>query len=60
MNNIIEQAKSFATQKFNEVEKDNHFLEVFGILKDDFNVVYENVLIAGLLHDTFRRHKYNI
>jgi (p)ppGpp synthase/HD superfamily hydrolase len=47
----IEQAIEFATKKFAEVEIDNHFLEVYGFLKDDFHVEDEDVLIAGLLHD---------
>ena len=50
MNNI-EQAKEFATTKFTEVNVQNHFLEVYGFLKDDFKIEDERVLIAGLLHD---------
>ncbi|MEX0909956.1 MAG: HD domain-containing protein [Candidatus Paceibacterota bacterium] len=49
--NSIEQAKEFATQKFAEVDVENHFLEVYSFLKDDFDVQDEKVLIAGLLHD---------
>lgn len=50
MNNI-EFAKEFATQKFSEVNVKNHFLEVYGFLKEDFKVKDENILVAGLLHD---------
>lgn len=49
--NKIEQAKEFAEFKFNEVGVDNHFLEVYGFLKDDFGIIDEDVLVAGLLHD---------
>lgn len=48
----IELAKDFATQKFAEAGIGNHFLEVFHILKDNFDVNDQNILIAGLLHDT--------
>lgn len=47
----IEQAKAFAAKKFEEVQVENHFLEVYNLLKDDFRVQDENILIAGLLHD---------
>jgi len=50
MNNI-EKAVEFATKKFAEVDVQNHFLEVYGFLKDDFKIEDERVLIAGLLHD---------
>jgi len=50
MNNT-EQAKEFATKKFAEVNVQNHFLEVYGFLKNDFKIQDERVLIAGLLHD---------
>lgn len=50
--NKIELAKEFATRKFQEVGVGNHFLEVYQILKDRFGVEDEEVLIAGLLHDT--------
>lgn len=49
--NELEKAKEFATQKFTEVNVQNHFLEVFYFLKNNFKVNDENVLIAGLLHD---------
>ncbi len=49
--NKLEQAKEFATQKFAKVHVQNHFLEVYSFLKDNFRVEDENVLIAGLLHD---------
>jgi hypothetical protein len=48
----IEVAKEFAAQKFAEVGTGNHFLEVFGILKDEFKIENQDILIAGLLHDT--------
>jgi len=47
----VERAKEFATKKFSEVNVQNHFLEVYGFLKEDFKVEDENTLIAGLLHD---------
>src|ERR1035437_6958988 len=50
MNNI-EYAKEFAAMKFSEIKIQNHFLEVYGFLKEDFGVKDENILIAGLLHD---------
>ena len=48
----IESAKEFATKKFQEAGTGNHFLEVYSILKNEFGVDDQNVLIAGLLHDT--------
>lgn len=48
----IEMAKKFASEKFAEVGKTNHFLDVFQILSDEFHVEDQNVLIAGILHDT--------
>ncbi|PIR38933.1 MAG: hypothetical protein COV34_00060 [Candidatus Zambryskibacteria bacterium CG10_big_fil_rev_8_21_14_0_10_42_12] len=48
----IELAKEFATKKFEEIGKKNHFLDVYHILKNKFDVQNETVLIAGLLHDT--------
>lgn len=50
--NSIELAKEFATKKFIEIGKKNHFLDVFKILKDEFNITDQNILVAGLLHDT--------
>lgn len=47
----IKEAKKFAIQKFSEANIQNHFLEVFDLLEDAFNVKNEDVLIAGLLHD---------
>lgn len=49
--NTIEQAKEFAAKKFSEVNIQNHFLEVYSFLKEDFKVTDTNILIAGLLHD---------
>jgi (p)ppGpp synthase/HD superfamily hydrolase len=48
----IELAKRFAEQKFAETGRKNHFLDVFHILKDKFNITDSDILIAGLLHDT--------
>lgn len=50
--NKIELAKKFATDKFAEAWKKNHFLDVFQILQGTFNTDNQNVLVAGLLHDT--------
>ena len=50
--NKIEDAKQFAAEKFKEAGKDNHFLDVFKIMRDEFAVDDEDTLIAGLLHDT--------
>jgi len=50
--NKIKLAKKFAGQKFNRVGKKNHFLDVFQILQGKLNVTDNDVLIAGLLHDT--------
>ncbi|MEY4602538.1 MAG: putative domain Metal dependent phosphohydrolase [Candidatus Parcubacteria bacterium] len=50
--NKIELAKEFAAKKFQEVGTGNHFLEVYQILQDDFGVDDQNILVAGLLHDT--------
>lgn len=48
----IESAKKFVERKFTEAGRKNHFLEVFHILQDEFDVNDQDVLIAGLLHDT--------
>lgn len=48
----IKLAKDFASKKFLEVGIQNHYLDVFQILQDTFNVIEENILIASLLHDT--------
>ncbi len=50
--NPIELAKRFASKKFAEIGTGNHFIEVCQILKEEFGVNDEEVLIAGLLHDT--------
>lgn len=50
--NQIELAKKFAEQKFTEAGRKNHFLDVLQILQDEFDVDDQDVLIAGLLHDT--------
>lgn len=48
----IELAKRFAAEKFAEANKENHFLDVFNILRENLGVQDENILLAGLLHDT--------
>jgi (p)ppGpp synthase/HD superfamily hydrolase len=48
----IKVAKKFAAEKFAEARKKNHFLDVFQILHDEFHIEDQNILIAGLLHDT--------
>lgn len=50
--NLINLAKEFASEKFAEAGVKNHFLEVFKILQDELGVDDQDVLIAGLLHDT--------
>lgn len=50
--NNIEKAVQFATQKFEAAGRRNHFLEVYDILRNQFHTKDENILIAGLLHDT--------
>lgn len=50
--NKIDLAKEYATKKFEEIGKKNHFLDVFQILKDELGVDDETILISGLLHDT--------
>ena len=52
MENKIELAKEFAAEKFKEAGAGNHFLEVCQILQDEFGVEDQDVLVAGLLHDT--------
>lgn len=42
----------FATQRFDAVNRKNHFLEVYDILCNEFKVSDDNTLIAGILHDT--------
>ena len=48
----IEKAIQFAAQKFEAAGRRNHFLEVYDILLNQFHINDENILIAGLLHDT--------
>lgn len=50
--NLIDVATAFATKKFQQAGTENHFLEVYQILRDTFHVEDEEVLAAGLLHDT--------
>src|SRR3989344_4148309 len=49
---MIELAIKFAEEKFVETGIGNHFLDVFQILRDEFEVKGEEVLIAAILHDT--------
>lgn len=49
---IIQIAVKFATQRFEAVNRKNHFLEVYDILHNEFQVLDENTLVAGILHDT--------
>lgn len=48
----IKLAIEFATKKFNELGKKNHFLEVCSILKDEFNINDKELLVVAILHDT--------
>lgn len=48
----IDLAKDFAAQKFETVGRKNHFLEVYDILLNEFKVLDDNTLVAGILHDT--------
>lgn len=48
----ISLARGFADKKFKEAGTGNHFIEVYDILENDFGVDDQDVLIAGLLHDT--------
>jgi (p)ppGpp synthase/HD superfamily hydrolase len=50
--NPIEFAKEFAAGKFKDAGTGNHFLEVYQILCDEFRVDDQEILIAGILHDT--------
>ena len=50
--NQIGLAKKFAEQKLTEAGRKNHFLDVFQILQNKLNVDDQDVLVAGLLHDT--------
>jgi (p)ppGpp synthase/HD superfamily hydrolase len=49
---LINLAKKYASEKFLEAEKENHFLDVFQILKNEFYIGNQDILVAGLLHDT--------
>jgi len=50
--NKIELAEEFARKKFEAVGIGNHFLEVCQILQDEFGIDDQNLLTAGILHDT--------
>lgn len=45
-------AEEFAAKKFAEAGTGNHFLEVRDILQNEFGIDDEDILAAGLLHDT--------
>lgn len=47
----IELAKNFATEKFSESGVENHFLDVYSLLQDTFEINNQNILVAGILHD---------
>ena len=51
-NSLIESAKEFAAKKFAEAGTGNHYLEVCQILQEEFHVEDQDLLVAGLLHDT--------
>lgn len=50
--NRITLVKEFAARKFAEAKVGNHYLDVYRILRDDFGIEDQDVLVAGLLHDT--------
>ena len=52
-NDPIELAIEFANKKFKEVEKDNHFLDVYKILKDEFHINDPELFTVAILHDIF-------
>lgn len=51
-NDPIKFAKEFADKKFKKVGMGSHFGEVYQILRDEFHIDDQEILIAGLLHDT--------
>jgi (p)ppGpp synthase/HD superfamily hydrolase len=48
----LDRAIEFATNKFKEVNVDNHFLSVLKVLQEEFRVSDPELLIAAVLHDT--------
>jgi (p)ppGpp synthase/HD superfamily hydrolase len=50
-NNQIELAKEFAKKKFAIAGIENHFLEVYQILRDEFHVDDPELLTGAILHD---------
>jgi len=52
MADLLDLAIRFSTNKFSEVGKKNHFLRVLAVLKDEFKISDEEVLVATVLHDT--------
>jgi len=51
-NKNIDLAIEFATNKFEAAGVQNHFLRVLAVLRDEFHVDDEEILIAAILHDT--------
>lgn len=49
---MINKAIQFAEKKFAEAGIKNHFLDVYQILRDEFQVNDEDILTAAILHDT--------
>ena len=47
----IELAKNFATKKFSESGVENHFFDVYSLLRDTFETENQKILVAGILHD---------
>ncbi|MFA6301408.1 MAG: HD domain-containing protein [Candidatus Paceibacterota bacterium] len=48
----IEFAKKFASEKFQEKDLNNHFLDVLTILQDEFHIDDLELLVSAILHDT--------
>ena len=48
----LDPAIEFATKKFEAAGVENHFLRVLAVLRDEFHVDDEEILIAAILHDT--------
>ena len=49
---LIDLAKEFADKKFKETGTGNHFLDVCGILKNEFHIDDPELLVVAILHDT--------
>lgn len=50
--NKIILAREFAAKKFAEAGIGSHFLDVLHVLRDDFDIKDQDILAAGVLHDT--------